>query len=240
MKYCPNCGAPVEAGHKYCAGCGTKLELPAQAPDAMPAEPVYTEDPALLNDPVLNTSPDFTPKPKKEKVPELTLEPDLWGLGAAAAAAQAAPPAAAAQAAEAAKPAPAVDLKKPAEEQRKPAAEPKKPAEEQQAPNYADYMGGVQHEEPLHYTQQDYANVPNDYTMSSAQSTEKAPDETLMLVWSIILTALCSIPGLVGLIMTVRARKLPLALKIQKLKTAKIWLIVGTVLYAIGFFGALS
>ena len=23
MKYCPNCGAPIEEGHKFCANCGT-------------------------------------------------------------------------------------------------------------------------------------------------------------------------------------------------------------------------
>ena len=39
--------------------------------------------------------------------------------------------------------------------------------------------------------------------------------------------------------MTLKARSLPLALKAKKLNTAKIWLIVGTVMYAIGMLGNL-
>ena len=85
MKYCPNCGAPIEDNHKFCANCGHKLEAPEAV--ELPPEPVYTDDPALVNDPVLAPSPAPAPKPKAEKVPELTLEPDLWGLGAAATAA---------------------------------------------------------------------------------------------------------------------------------------------------------
>ena len=41
MKFCPNCGAPIEEGHKFCANCGAKLAAPE-----MPSEPVYTDDPA--------------------------------------------------------------------------------------------------------------------------------------------------------------------------------------------------
>ncbi|MDO4989146.1 MAG: zinc ribbon domain-containing protein [Eubacteriales bacterium] len=97
MKYCPNCGAPIEDGHKFCANCGEKLEAPA--PVELPPEPVYTDDPKLKQDPVLGASPSFdAPAPKDEKVPELTLEPDLWGLGAAAAVQRAAAPAASVQA----------------------------------------------------------------------------------------------------------------------------------------------
>ena len=76
MKFCPNCGAPIEDGHKFCANCGEKLDAPA--PVEMPPEPVYTDDPALTQNPVLNTTPSFdAPAPKEEKVPELTLDPDL-------------------------------------------------------------------------------------------------------------------------------------------------------------------
>ena len=220
MKYCPNCGAPIEDNHKFCANCGHKLDAPA----AMPPEPVYTDDPALVNNPVLNASPAPAPAKKDEKVPELTLNPDLWGLGAAAAAAPAEP----------ARPAEA-----PAAPAAAQAAQIAPPIEQQEAPNYADYMHEVQHEEPLHYTQQEYDNVPNDYTMSQQpqQPAAKMPDETLMLIWSIVLSVLCNIPGIVGLIMTIKARSLPLELKIKKLNTAKIWLIVGTVMYLLGFLG---
>ena len=221
MKYCPNCGAPIEDTHKFCANCGQKLETAAVE---LPPEPVYTDDPALVNDPVLNASPAPAPKPREEKVPELTLNPDLWGLGAAAAAAKPAEPAKPAEAPTAAA-----------------AAQAAVPAEQQPAPNYADFMHDVQHEEPLHYTQQEYDNVPNDYTMSQQpqQPAAKMPDETLMLIWSIVLTVLCNIPGIVGLVMTLQARSLPFALKVKKLNTAKIWLIVGTALYALGFLGNL-
>ena len=92
MKYCPNCGTPVEDGHKFCANCGAKLAVPERV--VMPPEPVYTDDPALKEDPVLSASPAFdAPAPKEEKVPELTLEPDLWGLGTASAAQTAPQPA---------------------------------------------------------------------------------------------------------------------------------------------------
>ena len=239
MKYCPNCGAPIEDNHKFCANCGHKLEAPEAV--ELPPEPVYTDDPALVNDPVLAPSPAPAPKPKTEKVPELTLEPDLWGLGAAATAAAAAAPA---KPAEAPKPAAPAQGASPAElraEAAAPKVEPKKPVEQQAAPNYADYMPKVEKEEPLHYTQQEYDNVPNDYTMSQQpqQTAGKMPDETLMLIWSIVLTVLCNIPGIVGLVMTLQARSLPFALKVKKLNTAKIWLIVGTALYALGFLGNL-
>ena len=79
MKYCPNCGTGVEENQRFCHNCGGKLSV-------MPAEPYYTDDPALTKDPVLGVTPDFDPPaPKAEKVPNLTLEPDLWGDRAAAA-----------------------------------------------------------------------------------------------------------------------------------------------------------
>ena len=90
MKYCPNCGVAVEEGQRYCGECGAKLEF-----DPLPAEPVYTENERLKSDPVLNAaaqSPAPKSKKKKEKVPELTLEPDLWELGGGAAAAAAQEP----------------------------------------------------------------------------------------------------------------------------------------------------
>ena len=64
-------------------------------------------------------------------------------------------------------------------------------------------------------------------------------NENLLLAWSIVLTALCSIPGIVGLVKTIKARKLPLTERLRLLNSAKIWLIVGTALYALGFIGGL-
>ena len=57
--------------------------------------------------------------------------------------------------------------------------------------------------------------------------------------WSIILTALCSICGIVGLVKSVKARKAPWEQKIRLLNSAKIWLIVGTALYALGIIGGM-
>ena len=58
MKYCPNCGVAVEEDQRYCGECGAKLEF-----DPMPAEPVYTENERLKNDPVLNAAAQ-SPAPK--------------------------------------------------------------------------------------------------------------------------------------------------------------------------------
>lgn len=211
MKYCPNCGAPIKEGHKFCANCGAKLAAPE-----MPSEPVYTDDPALLSNPALQLAPaPEAPVQSGEKIPELTLEPDLWGLPQAAKPAEAPTAATAAAAATAATAAAAV-----------------------QAPIYAAVMEGVEYDNDLRREEearrkreaarrlweeeqrrrQEAAaqnawpdNVPNDYTMAQpAQEDEtvpQLPDETLMLIWSIILSCLCSIPGIVGLVKTVKARK---------------------------------
>ena len=209
MKFCPNCGAPIEEDHKFCANCGQKLSPPT----AMPKEPAYTDDPKLTGDPMLNTPPSFDPPaPKEEKVPELTLEPDLWGLGASAAAAvQAAP---------------------------QPEPEPAAPA---QAPSFASVVEDVPYENPLREEREQQTNeLPNDYTMAPKPEQEQAiPDETLMLVWSIILTGLCSVCGLVGLVKTIKARKAPWAEKARLLNSAKVWLIVGTVFRVLGFIGTM-
>ena len=223
MKYCPNCGAPIEEGHKFCANCGAKLAMPENV--VMPAEPVYTDDPALKEDPILGASPVFdAPAPKEEKVPELTLEPDLWGLGAAAAA-QTAP-----------KPAPA------------PVIEPTSaPTASVQAPSFASVMEDVQYDNPLREEKKQANELPRDYTMSqpqTAQPLEQKPrdvllNEDLLLAWSIVLTAMCNLCGIVGLVKTIKARKLPLTERLRLLNSAKIWLIVGTALYALGFIGGL-
>ncbi len=244
MKFCPNCGAPVEEGHKFCAACGEKLSA-----SDMPTEPVYTDDPALLSNPVLNQSPGFdAPAAKAEKVPELTLEPDLWGMPTAAQPAEPAAPAAAAVAASAAA-----------------AAE---------APSYASVMEGVQYDNDLRREQEERRkhreeelrrleearrereaqaaqnpapdNVPDGYTMSqpeyvpAEEEVPQLPDETLMLAWSIILTSLCSICGLVGLVKTIKARKAPtLGLKTKLLSSAKVWLIIGTAFRVMTLLGGL-
>ena len=212
MKFCPNCGAPIEEDHKFCANCGQKLSPPA----AMPKEPVYADDPALTGNAMLNTPPSFDPPaPKEEKVPELTLEPDLWGLGASAAAAV----------------------------QAAPQPEPESAPVPVQAPSFANVVQDVPYDNPLREEREQYANeLPNDYTMAPQQEQENAgaiPDETLMLVWSIILTGLCSICGVVGLVKTIKARKAPWAQKVKLLNSAKVWLIVGTVLRVLGFIGTM-
>lgn len=237
MKYCPNCGEPFEAGQKFCGNCGQKL--PEEI--VLPAEPVYTDDPALLNNPILNRPDELSPKPREEKVPELTLEPDLWGLGAAATAAAAAAPAEPAQAAAAAEAPSFASVMEGIEYERD------EPASAEPDPNeyHGQGVGAVtpyaaqQNADGAAYA---YDNVPNDYTMSQeeGQSTGKTPDETLMLVWSIILTAMCSIPGIVGLVKVVKARKtFDWALKRKLLNSARIWLIVGTALYVLGFLGSM-
>ena len=243
MKFCPNCGAPIEEGHKFCANCGAKLAAPE-----MPSEPVYTDDPALLNHPALQSTPAPVPPAREEKVPELTLEPDLWGMPQAAKPAEAAAPAAASAAAPAAAAAAAV-----------------------QAPSYASVMEGVEYDNDYRREQEARRkreearrlweeeqrrreaqaaqnprpdNVPNDYTMSQPvqeeQEVPQLPDETLMLIWSIVLTVLCSIPGIVGLVKTIKARKaVSLVQKAKLLSSAKIWLIIGTAFYAMAFLGNL-
>ena len=213
MKYCPNCGVQAEEDQKFCGDCGARLTL-----DPLPTEPVYTEDERLKNDPALAShAPE--PKPgKKPRVPELTLEPDLWGYGAAAAAAAPARPAEAAPAPQAAEAAPVA-------------------VEQREAPDFAPVT------EEIPYEREAPDNVPNDYTMSArpdVPAAKKAPDETLMLIWSIILTCLFSICGIVGLVKTIKARKTQDPdQKAGLLNAAKIWLIIGTVLHLLPYLAEL-
>ena len=218
MKYCPNCGTPVEEGQKFCGECGAQLDLPP--------EPVYTEDDRLKNDPLLST-PVPGPAPKRtEKVPELTLEPDLWGKGAAAAAAPeqagSAVPVPTPQAQDIAQKAEDFDYERPDAEYHGPA------------------QGGQ-----VHYAgpQTAQTELGSDYTMSGggeAVPGKKLPDETLMLIWSIILTCLFSVCGIVGLVKTIKARKTTdMSMKERLLNSAKVWLIIGTALRVLPFLSEL-
>ncbi|MCR5844797.1 MAG: zinc-ribbon domain-containing protein [Oscillospiraceae bacterium] len=295
MKYCPNCGVAVEDGQRYCGECGAKLEF-----DPMPTEPVYTENERLKSDPVLNAaaqSPTPKSKKKKEKVPELTLEPDIWELGGAAAAAAKEPEkkeekipeltlepevwGKKAKAAEAAKAAePAAPAEAAAAAAAAVAALPEKEPEIAQRADTRDYERAdaeyhgpardtreddrraeaehdyerpdAEYHGPVRGTQGDYQRpkaerydtLPNDYTMSRGQTPDmgdkKMPDETLMMIWSIVLTCLCSVCGIVGLVKTIKARKtMDNVMKYKLLSSAKTWLIAGTILHLLPFLANL-
>lgn len=295
MKYCPNCGVAVEDGQRYCGECGAKLEF-----DPMPAEPVYTENERLKSDPVLNAaaqSPTPKSKKKKEKVPELTLEPDIWELGGAAAAAAKEPEkkeekipeltlepevwGKKAKAAEAAKAAePAAPAEAAAAAAAAVAALPEKEPEIAQRADTRDYeRADAEYHGPARDTREDdrraeaehdyerpdaeyhgpargtqgdyqrpkaerYDTLPNDYTMSRGQTPDmgdkKMPDETLMMIWSIVLTCLCSVCGIVGLVKTIKARKtMDNVMKYKLLSSAKTWLIAGTILHLLPFLANL-
>ena len=226
MKYCPNCGAAIEEGQKFCGECGTKLDF-----DPLPAEPVYTEDERLKNDPLFNQGAEPTPRKKKEeKVPELTLEPDLWGMGAAAVAAEPAKPAEPAAAAEAAVAA------MPAERQEVQSIAAVTEDRDYERPD-AEYHGPAQGSQgDFHASTAEVHELPHDYTMSQKpeKPAQKGLNENLMLVWSIILTCFCSVCGIVGLVKTIKARsETNEGVKNKLLSSAQIWLIVGTALHVL-------
>lgn len=207
MKTCPKCGVAVEEGQRYCGECGTRLFL-----TDLPPEPVYTDDERRKNDPALNAAVSGPQPGRSDTVPELTLEPELWGASAVATA-----------------PEPELSAAAPDLDYERPDAEYHGPAQGSHGDFYAP-------------REERYDTLPNDYTMSGAapEDAKKLPDETLMLIWSIILTCLCSVCGIVGLVKTVKARKEPsLDLKYKLLSSAKIWLIVGTVLHILPFLADL-
>ena len=47
MRFCSNCGTPIEEGSKFCSNCGTKLEIPAPVTESPAVEVPAAENPAV-------------------------------------------------------------------------------------------------------------------------------------------------------------------------------------------------
>jgi hypothetical protein len=73
-----------------------------------------------------------------------------------------------------------------------------------------------------------------------ASTEKKMPDETLMLIWAILMTCTLSIFGIIGLVKVIKARKTQDPdEKYRLLTNARIWLIVSTIFRALPILGEL-